>query len=243
MVTKQLPYIFPDSVEEGFEGGGVAGFDDGAEFGQALLYQVELLRRVGVEEYLAQQIIVFAHKSLGDCHMALECGAGRGLVFHHGAEDEGRGEGYRQRVGDGLVVLLEGIFFDVKAEAAVDVAEEDFAEVVALADDDGVFVREVAQRGEGRAEHGVGRHEGVAAGGVELRQAGLHRRYVAEDGALGQVWHGLLEGLDGIFDRRGVDDKFGLEVLDFGEVAETLGVEGEAQAPRVGVVDGDLVVE
>ena len=175
--------------------------------------------------------------------MPLECGAGGVLVFHDGAEDQGGGKGYGQRVGDGGVVLGKGVFFDMEVQAAVDVAEEDFGEVVAFGDDDGVFVAEVVQSCECGAEHGVGGGKGVSASGVKFGQAGFDRCYVAEYARRRQQGHYLTEGVDGVFDGNGVDDELRLEVAYFFEVAEALAVEGEAQALRVGIVYGDFVLE
>lgn len=198
---------------------------------------------MGVEEDFGEEVVVFAHKAASYGHVALEGGAGGILMLHDGAEDQCGGKGYGQRVGDGGVVLGKGVFFDMEVQAAVDVAEEDFGEVVAFGDDDGVFVAEVVQPCEGGAEHGVGGGKGVSAGGVEFGQAGLDGCYVAEYGRGRQHWQHLAEGFDGVFDGGGVDYELGLEAAYFFEVAEALAVEGEAQALRVGVVYGDFVFE
>ena len=198
---------------------------------------------MGIEEDFGEQVVVFAHEAASYGHVAFESGAGCVLVFHDGAEDQGGGEGYGQRVGDGGVVLGKGVFFDMEVQAAVDVAEEDFGEVVAFGDDDGVFVAEVVQPCEGGAEHGVGGGKGMSACGVKFGQAGLDGCYVAEYARRRQQGHHLAEGLDGVFDGDGVDDELRLEGAYFVEVAESLAVEGKAEALRVGVVYGDFVLE
>lgn len=116
-------------------------------------------------------------------HVAAECGAGGVLMLMTPGEYQGGGKGDGQGVCDRLVVLAERIFLDVEAKTGVQVFEEYPAEVVAFADDDGVFVAEVGERGECGTEHGVGAHERVAGFGVELGKSGLDRGDVAQDGA------------------------------------------------------------
>ncbi len=42
-------------------------------------------------------------------------------------------------------MLLECIFYDVQVQSRIYVAEEDLAEVVSFADDDGIFVAQIAE--------------------------------------------------------------------------------------------------
>ena len=79
-------------------------------------------------------------------------------MLHDGGEYERRGERHREGVGHNFIVPLEGVFADVELQRTVEVLEEDFAHVVRLLDDDGVFGLQVAQVGERGAEHRVGRN-------------------------------------------------------------------------------------
>ena len=164
-------------------------------------------------------------------------------MLHHGAEGQCGGKGDAERVGDGEVVLGKGILFDVQTQAAVEVEEEHPPQMVAFLYDDGVLVGEVVERGKGGAEHRVCRHKGMAARGVKLGQAGLYGGDVAEDAAGRQVRQHGLEGRDGVLDRGGVDDHFGVEGVYFGRVREPLHVVCEAQLFGVRVVDGHIVVK
>ena len=140
-------------------------------------------------------------------------------------------------------MLVEGVLEDVEFELLVEVLEEDAAQVVALGDDDGVLVAQVAEAGEGGAEHRVCGDVAESALDVELLQPGLDGGDVADDAVLGQDGQHLTEGVEGIFHRDGVDDQLRLELLDFVQRGEAVGVVDEAQLVRVGVVDGGLVLK
>lgn len=140
-------------------------------------------------------------------------------------------------------MLREGVFFDVEPQAAIEVAEECLAEVVALCDDDCVLVLKVRQGGERRAEHRVGRDERMTARSVKLGQAVFHRGDVGDNAPFGYVGHDGVESVEGVFDGCGVDYEFGTEVVDLVERGKSQCVEAEAQALRVGVVDGHFVGE
>ena len=131
----------------------------------------------------------------------------------------------------------------MEAQAAVEVAEKDAAHVVAFGDDDGVLVAEGPEVGEGGTEHGVGRYVAHAGLFVKLLEAGLHGGDVAEDAVGGEVGNDAAEHVEGVFERDGVHYQFGAEAVDFLERGEAQGVVHEAQALRVDVVDGCLVVE
>lgn len=114
--------------------------DDVLQFLKASDDGLELARGVGIEQNLAEQVVIFRHESAGDVEMAFECRARGVLMFHDAGKGEGGRKGYRQGVGDGVVVLGKGVFLDVEPEPRVEVTEEDAAKVVALLDDDGVLV-------------------------------------------------------------------------------------------------------
>ena len=164
-------------------------------------------------------------------------------MFHRGYEDERRGEGDAERLGHDAVVLVEGVFEDVQLEPAVEVLEEDPPEVVALGDEDGVLVHQVAEVGEGGAEHGVGGDVGEAAAGVVFGQAGLDRGDVRDDAARPEAWQHGVEGLEGAAERDAVDDQLGGEGLHLVGRGEAEGVIDETHAARVGLEDGHLVIE
>ena len=218
--------------------------DDGDEFLHLGADLLHLVLGVGVEEDFAEQCVVLAQHALGNLHVALEGGAGSVLMLHHCGEGEGGDEGNRERVGDRLVMLLERVFEDVEAESLVEVFEEAAAHVVALVDDDGVFVREFAEIGKRRAEHRVGRNVVEARRFVKLLETSLHRGDVAEDAVfLGQVRNDLAEDVERIFQAHAVDDEVGTERVDFVERGETLRVVEKTHALRIDVIDGDFVVE
>lgn len=175
--------------------------------------------------------------------MPLEGGAGSGLRLHNGSEDEGGNEGYGEGIGHRLVMLFKGVVGDVEPQPLVDVAEEQSSHVVALTDDDGVFVRETAEVGKGGTEHRMGGDVAVTAVLIEVLEVGLHRSDVGEDALLRQMGEQRLEGGEGVFEADGVDEEFGGKGLDFFKGGESLGVVEKAKAVWVDVVDGGFVLE
>lgn len=158
-------------------------------------------------------------------------------MLHDGRKHEGGDEGGAQRIGNGLVVGVKGVFTDVKPQAAVEVLEEDAAHIVALRNDDGILVRQGAEVGKRRTEHGVGGNVAPATLLVELAQTRLDRRDVAQDAVGGQIRHHLLEDIKRVFQGHGVDDQFWFKFGDFLKRREALGVIHEAQSLWVDVVD------
>ena len=75
--------------------------------------------------------------------MAFEGGARRVLMLHDSGEYESGCEGDGKGVGDGLVVLLECVFFHVELQLVVEILEEDPPEMVTLLYYDGVLVAQV----------------------------------------------------------------------------------------------------
>ena len=164
-------------------------------------------------------------------------------MFHRGYEDERRGEGNAERLGYDAVVLVEGVFEDVQLQPAVEILEKYPPEVVALGDEDGVLVHQVAEVGEGGAEHGVGGDVGEAAAGVVFGQAGLDRGDVRDDAVGLEVGQHGVEGLEGAAECDAVDDQLGGEGLHLVGRGEAEGVIDETHAARVGLEDGHLVIE
>ena len=238
-----LAHVVANLCEVALHAVGILVVDDFEQLLQLGAYLAHLVVGVGVEEYFLQQVVVFAEHALGNAHVALEGGAGSVLRFHDGCEDEGGDEGNGERIGDGLVVLEEGVLVDVESQPLVEVAEEDAPDVVALADDDGVLFGELVEVGKRRAEHGVGGDIGMAALLVELLQARLHRGDVADDAVGGQQRQHLLVDGDGVLQRDGVDDQLWSEAGYLVDAGEALAVVGEPHALRVAVVDGHFMVE
>ena len=166
---------------------------------------------VRVEKNLAQKGVVLGQHAFGNVEVALEGGSGCVLLLHYRTEDKGADKGNRERIGHGLVVLLEGVFVYVQPKVAVEVEEKEPAHVVALADDNGVLGTECAQIGKGGAEHGVGAdvsHSGLL---VELAESGLYGTDIADDAVGRQQGHNLFKDGKGVFECDGIDDQFGTE--------------------------------
>lgn len=83
-------------------------------------------------------------------------------------------------------MLVEGIFKDVQLHGLVEVLEEDFPQVVAFADDDGILRIQIVEAGKSGTEHRMRRHVAEAAFIVEFLQSGLYRSDVADDAVFGQ---------------------------------------------------------
>ena len=236
-------YLLPNLRQIPFHAFGVLVLDDGEQVLQLRADVGHLGGGAGIEEHFLQQEVVFREQAAGDGHVLLERGARRLLVLHDGGEDEGGDERDGERVGHRLVMFLKGVLEDVQLQRLVEVLEEDASQVVALGDDDGVLVAQVAEAGEGGAEHGVGGDVAEAALFVEPFQSGLDGGDVADDAVLGQDGQHLAEGFKGVLHGHGVDDQLRLEVLDFVQRGEAVGVVDEAQLHGVGVVDGRLVLK
>ena len=164
-------------------------------------------------------------------------------MLHAGGEHHGRHERDGQRVGDGLVVAVEGVFVQVEAQRAVEVLEERLAEVVALADDDGVMLAQLLEVGKRGAEHRVGRHVGMAALFVVFLESRLDRGDVRHDALRRQIGHHRLECLDGVFERHGVDEQFGVEVAYLLDRHQPARVEDVLHPLDVAVENGHLVLQ
>ena len=93
--------------------------DDVYDFLHFCAYLLHLVLGVGVEEYLAQQSVIFGEYALRYLHVALEGGAWCVLMFHDGSKGEGGDEWDGEGVGYGLVVFFEGVFADVEFESVV----------------------------------------------------------------------------------------------------------------------------
>ena len=103
-------------------------------------------------------------------------------------------------------MFVECIFKDIQLHGLVEVFEEDFAQVVAFADDDCILCIQVAEAGESGAEHRMCRHVAKTAFIVELLQPGLYRGDVADDTVFGQYRQHLTESVQCVFHRSGIYD-------------------------------------
>ena len=89
MFGEALFQVLADSVEIVLHGFRVVGLDYFLRFGQVLLYLLKLYGGVGIEQNLAEQVVVFAHKSVCYGLVALERGARSRLVLHTTCKHEG----------------------------------------------------------------------------------------------------------------------------------------------------------
>ena len=217
--------------------------DDVDEFLHFLANLCDLILGVRVEENLTQQTIVLAQYSLCYLHVTLERGAWSILVLHDRCEGKGRNERDAERVCHSFVVLLERVFADVQLEFVVELLEEASSHEVALADDDGVLGRQLAEVGECWSEHRVGAHVSHTGILVVVLESRLHAADVAEDAGGWEVRNDLVEYGESVFEADGVDDEFWLERLDFVHRSETLAVVSETQTLGIYLVNCYLVVE
>ena len=238
-----LFYLCPYLGEVCLHALGIVLVDDLQQLLELAANVLHLTRCAGVEENLLQQVVVLAEQSLGDGHMLLEGGARCLLLLHDGSKYEGTHEGDGERVGHGLIVLVEGIFEDVEAKALVQVLEEHLAQVVALADDDGILIAQVAEAGEGGAKHRVCAHEAEAALAVKLGQLRLDGGDIAQYAVLRESGYHLLEGFDGVLHRGGIDDELGAKLAYLVQCGEATRVIHKAQAPWVDVIYCRFVLE
>lgn len=111
-----LFHILADAGEVGFHGFAVVALDDVKKFSHLRLDFHQLLRGVGVEEYLADKVIVFRHETAGYLHVAFEGCARRFLMLHHSGKCQCGGKGYGERIGYGFIMLLECVFYNVQVE-------------------------------------------------------------------------------------------------------------------------------
>ena len=210
------------------------------EFGTNLFH---LSTRAGIEEYFAQQAIVFTQHPTRYLHVALEGGTRSILMLHDGSKDKGRYKGDAQGISHRLVVLFKGIFKDVQPEFSIKVLEEDASHVIALIYYNSILGREGAEVGKGRTKHGVRGNIATPCLFVILFKSRLHRGDVGKDAILGQEGEYRVKYRKGIFQRYGIDDQLWAEGLNFFKRCEALGVIGKAQAVRVDVVNRSFVVE
>ena len=87
------------------------------------------------------------------------------------------------------------------------------------------------------------RHVAEAAFIVELFQSGLYRSDVADDAVFGQYRQHLAESVQRVFHRNGIDDQLRLEVLDFFQCGEAVGVVDKTQLVRIDVEHSRLMLE
>ena len=68
-----------------------------------------------IEENFAQQAVVFAQHTFGNCHVPFESCTRRVLMFHYRSKNKSAYEGNAERVGHGFIVLVKSVFTDVEA--------------------------------------------------------------------------------------------------------------------------------
>jgi hypothetical protein len=226
-----------------FQSIGVFAPDKVLQDGKLVANALNLGEGAWVAEDFGEKVVVFGEEAASDVHVSFEGGAGSILVFHGGGEDDGGGEGDAEGVGDDVVVFFEGEVTDVKMESGIELSEKTLSLLVAFGDDDGVFGGEVAEVGEGGAEHGVCGGEGEAGVGVKVPEAGLDGGDVGEDGGMWEEGDDLAEGVEGVVECDAVDDDMRVKAGDFERLLKAQGVVEEAKALGVIFEDGDFVVE
>ena len=164
-------------------------------------------------------------------------------MFHDCSKNESRHERDGKRISHRIVVLVEGIFKDVQAQALVEVLEENLAHIIAFADDDGIFRTQLVEIGKGRTEHRVSRYVAEPACFVPFLQAGLHRSDIADDAILRKGGQHLVERIEGVLHGSCIDDQLRTELLYFFELGETIAVVHEAQLLWVHIKYSGLVLE
>lgn len=227
----------------GTEDGTVAGGDGASERLEAGDKGVEACGAVGIHQDFHEQVLVFGGYAARYGDVAPEGSAGGFLTPGDVGECHRGGHRYGERIAHHKVVGGEVGLGDVEVERAVEVAEKRFAEVRSLADHYGVLVAQIVERGECRAEHGVGAHKRMARKGVEFRQSGFYGGYVAEDAARRQMWERLAECLKRMAYGGGVDKQLRGELVGLVETEHAPGIENEAHTLRVGVVERHIVAE
>lgn len=208
-------YIFSYAREVVAECFFVALVDDVDKVFEFGTYLFDVTFCAWIKEDFSQQSVILRQNAFGNFVVALEGCAGSVLMLHNSGEDEGGDEGDGEAVSHGFVVLFETIFVDVEAKSAVEIEEEDAPHVVTFVDDDSVFCGECAEIGESGAKHGMSGDEAHACGFVKVAQVGLYAADVADDAGLWQMRDNLSEDVDGVFERHGINDEFGLEFVDF----------------------------
>lgn len=199
MRLKKLLEIVANAIEELFHVGGILSVDDILKDRKSLLDFVELSGGVWIEQNFLQEVIVFRHQSMRDFQMPLESGSRSVLVFHDAGENQSAGKGNGEREGDSLIVLLEGVFENIKVQPAIEVSKEHLTQIIALANDYGIFASEIVESSESGAKHWMSAHVWVMAISVKFRQTGLDRSYVGNYAVGREVGHYAIEGGNGVF--------------------------------------------
>ena len=121
-------------------------------------------------------------------------------------------------------MLIECVFEDVQPQGLVEVFEENLAQVIAFADDDGILGRKLIKMSKGGTKHGVGRNVPESTLFIELLQARFNGGNVAQNTLLRQHREYLAKGIECIFHRGSIDHQFGLEGLNLLQSGEAVGV-------------------
>jgi len=164
-------------------------------------------------------------------------------MLHHCRKHEGRNKWYGKRVGHRIVVLIKGVFEDIQSQSLIQILEENLSHVVALADDDGILGTQLVKVGKGRTEHRVSAHVAESALFVPFLQSCLHRSDVADDAILRKHRKHLVECIEGVLHRGGIDDQLRTEFLDFLQLREAVAIVHETEFLGIHIEYGRLVLE
>ena len=132
---------------------------------------------------------------------------------------------------------------NVQSQPTVQVAKEDAPHIVALADDDSVFIAQLIEVGKGWPEHWMRRNKGVVTAFVILVQTRFNRCDVAHDALLGQKRHHRLKRRDGVFHRYSVDKQLRFKLFHLFQRSETRAIICKSHPARLLIVNGNLVFE
>ena len=126
-------------------------------------------------------------------------------------------------------MFVKGIFKDVQSQSLVQVLEEDLSHVVTFADDNGIFRTQLIQIGKSWTEHRVGRNIAESALFIKLLQSSLNGSNVADDAIFWKYGQYLVERIQSVLHRCGIDHQLRLEFFDFFQIRETIAVVHESQ--------------
>ena len=87
-VGRGLSDILAEAGEEPLHGVGVVALHNLLQLGELGAYLLKLGRGVGIEHYLAEEIVVFAEEAACDVEMTLEGSARRILMLHDRSEHQ-----------------------------------------------------------------------------------------------------------------------------------------------------------
>jgi len=139
-------------------------------------------------------------------------------------------------------MFFERIFENVQFEILVEIPEEGFPVFIRFADDNGVFVAQVANIGKCRAEHRMRGDKSPAGSLVILINAVFYRRDVREHAIRRKKRNRGVKRLDCIFQRHRIDKQFRLKRLDFRQFQKPGDIDKIFQLFRIGIENRNVMI-